>query len=514
MRKLILMLIGAALTLVACNKAEESVVVGKQGDMFTLMVGANDGIQTRAGEISVLPSISGYTTRYILEIYHSSGDLYERIVQYQNQAGITPNEFNFRLVTNQSYEFLVWVDYAKAETPDADLHYNTASLKSISVMGDYINNDHTRDAFCGNSSVEMYNTSKKFDKITCNRPFGQLNISTTDWNHVKNAAALLPAAVQIKYNGYAEFDVSNGGSATGVPVEFTYKEKQDLIGTATTEGVQALTCDYLFASTTGFNISDTKITFYNQAGSEITNTGSDLATLPIKRNYKTNVSGNLLTKKGKITVDVNAKWENTLTFNLIEDASKLMDAMAAAAADPNKAEVYVFTVKNKIEQGDQQFLIQPPVGLNHAKEIHIIFEENVDRQITIQGSVGGSDFAGKLYIQNSKTAKNFTCNNLRVSGELIMSGNWSKVNSRAKITRIDVQTLVSSLQVTAINNDVELTGREVHILGAVDALTTHTGPDFSFGNGSILLNIYTSQGGSVTRYGSGHDVYFSLNNSF
>lgn len=393
MRKLILMLLGIAMALAACNKAEEFAVVDAKEAVYTLKVNANDGIQTRSGEITELETIGGYTTRYILEIYHSSSDkLYQRIVQYQGQAGVaTPNEFNFRLVTNQKYEFLVWIDYAKSDAPDTDLHYDTESLKNVSVKGDYINNDHTRDAFCGNlSEVTMGSTSQTFEAITCKRPFGQLNIVTTDWNHVKNAPALLPTAVQIKYQGYSSFNVSDGGSVIGEPTtDFTYKvggaeANQALIGNATNEGVQKLTCDYLFASSDAF--VDTKITFYNGVGNEITHTDTDLANLPIKRNYKTNVSGNLLTKKGDITVKVDAEWANTMEISI--ELDQLQNILSQL--NENSPEyVYISIIGEGLNapnsSGYYTFLLPQAIGKDNInlKHLHINFKDGIELRHSI-----------------------------------------------------------------------------------------------------------------------------------
>lgn len=494
MRKLILTLLGVAMALVACNKAEEIAIVDAKEAVYTLKVNANDGIQTRGGEVTALESRDGYTTRYILEIYHSSGDFYQRIVQYQDQAGVaTPNEFNFRLVTNQQYEFLVWIDYAKSETPEADLHYNTQNLKNIAVMGDYINNDPTRDAFCGNSTVNMVSTSQTFDAITCKRPFGQLNIATTDWNHVKNAAALLPTAVQIVYKGYRSFNVSAGVPIDGTITDFTYKvgdiaTKQPLIGDATNEGVQKLTCDYLFASSEGFSVVGTKITFYNGdgAGNKITDTGADLENLPIKRNYKTNVSGNLLTKKGDITVKVDAEWSGN--WQIFEMSAQLANEMNSAS---DGQEEYLFQIQGKTEPtSGHDISIVVPAKLQSAKKITFVFAGGFNNARPVVSFAGGSNytFTGELCVLN-KTLDPLDYSGLVTYNEnhtLTFGGKWASITAGAKTINILHGASVGDLGISQLT-----IGKTVNIYGQLNRILAPA-------TRSEKITIYMKQGATGT----------------
>lgn len=297
MKKITLLLVSVFMMLTSCTK-DDIATDGRSGDMFRLTVGTDNGVQTRATDPA---AISGYQLRYILEIYRGEAR-YNRIVQK------TP-VFDFRLVTSQDYEFLVWVDYVVDGTND-DLHYSTSDLKSIEIMGGYINNDATRDAFFGSKKVTKVAGVQELD-IDCKRPFGQLNITTTDWDYAKNPT-ITPKKVQVAFKAAKGFNVSTGKTTnegeSATTIDFGYDQNSEMVSEATANKRQ-LTCDYIFAPSEGEFLVSPKITFYNAVGVAFTHTGEMLSEVPIRRNYRTNVSGNLLTRVGTVTIKVDDEWE-------------------------------------------------------------------------------------------------------------------------------------------------------------------------------------------------------------
>lgn len=302
MKKITTLFLGLAFALTACDKQDNSTPNGDEAN-YSISIGVNNGVQTRAdSEFPNTDLAATHTARYIVEIYHDNV-LYKRINQSSNVA-------EFRLVTNQAYDFLVWVDYVLKDAPLADLHYNTESLKTVSMIGDYTNNDHSRDAFfyyLRKEKEDIGNQTNSFN-ITCKRPFGQLNVTTTDWNFTKNITEITPTTVLTSFTGYNTFNVYTGEASNKVAI--TYKAPLALAGSVVGNSCK-FTCDYIFAPKEGqYIIPDTRIKLYNSEKAEITNTDNMLINLPIQRNYKTSVSGMLMSKTGKVTVDVKADWHD------------------------------------------------------------------------------------------------------------------------------------------------------------------------------------------------------------
>lgn len=203
MQKISYILLSLIVLLSSCSKKENYTSEPLGDNMYRLSVASEAGAKTRAAA----PDQSGLTARYILEIYNN-GKVYQRMVQ-------TSTIFDFRLMTNQTYDFLVWVDYTSNGIDDK--HYDTSDgLKSITLKeGDvYANNDHGRDAFFGSLLGQTITTSSKnFGSIPCKRPFGQLNIKTMDWTHTNSVnpnPAIKPTKISVSFTAPNAFNVFDG----------------------------------------------------------------------------------------------------------------------------------------------------------------------------------------------------------------------------------------------------------------------------------------------------------------
>lgn len=316
MRKKNFWLLSLLLALTACSQ-QENLDSTEQGTVnYRMSVGVDNGIKTRADNEYPNPDLaSAYRPRYTIEIYNNN-ILYKRLVQTSNVA-------DFRLITNQAYDFLIWVDYVTLESSETDLHdlhYDTSNLKAVSLIGNYVNNDQSRDAFFyafSKTAEEIGNQANNFS-IICQRPFGQLNVSASDWLYSNNVATT-PETLNISFTAYSQFNVLTGEVSNPVTTPLTYTINESTIGKSQpNDNFTKLTCDYILAPTAGtYVIPNTVITFFNADGNKVTDTGAMLFNLPIKRNFKTNVSGMLLSKSGSVTVDVAPAW-NTPSIDLTD----------------------------------------------------------------------------------------------------------------------------------------------------------------------------------------------------
>lgn len=307
MKKLLsILIIGVMVAITSSCQKDEFPNTNDDGELCSLNIQTDNGAQTRSVDPEPIP---GYKLRYILEIYPENKDVcYKRIVQVEEEVD-NPQLFQFRLITQQSYDFLVWVDYVAESAISADLHYNTngkKGLKEVAMLGYYYNNEAHRDAFFESFTAEIENSELVLPTVNCKRPFGQLNVVTTDWDYVSGVPMLQPKSLNIVFKAQKAFNV-----LTKEPVEddeeISYASNQSLIGVPT-EGRIKLTCDYIFAPSAGRLVSPI-ITLYNANDTEVVNTRQMLSNIPIERNYKTNVVGMLLTKMGTVNVTVNAEWE-------------------------------------------------------------------------------------------------------------------------------------------------------------------------------------------------------------
>ena len=279
------------MTLTACQKDEGLVSDVATTSSFTVTI-PQSGVQTRA--VTDAFSTGTSVNRCILEIYH--GDkLYDRIEK--GVSGKTVTFDNLRLVSSQTYDFVFWADCAEgSEGNFTDKVYNTANLKSITEIGPFVGNSDERDAFFAKESFKVTGSFTK--PVTLKRPFGLLVVKTNDLNEIKDEA-LKPTGYSVAFKGLpTTFNALTGEVSGSADVTYTAGELAKADGT--------ISMDFLWATESEAALSDFSMTFLNNSTEICTNDA--FTNIPIRRNYRTNVSGNLLTKQGTFNVTIDPEF--------------------------------------------------------------------------------------------------------------------------------------------------------------------------------------------------------------
>lgn len=320
MKKRFLLMAGIILLVFAACQSDELANGGRNGEVaasFSVQLPGNgNNAVTRAATAGDGTSVN----RCIMEIYLND-ELYSRQIGAIQPDGLTAG-FDVRLVTSQTYKFVFWADHVESVEDEAiktDLHYNTADLRNISMQGDYNGSgkDNTRDAFF--ASLEKLVTNAFSESVELTRPFGQLNIKTEDLASIPDnqKEAFVPVTAGLSFkNLYTGFNAATG-NLLGEPTAVAYKAASDVV-----DANGNLTVDYLFAPNTagGQHLVNMTLAVYNAAGGQITTKA--LNNIPVQRNYKTNVTGNLLTVDGKVNVMVTPAFSSpALSEKVIEVAS-------------------------------------------------------------------------------------------------------------------------------------------------------------------------------------------------
>ena len=221
-----------------------------------------------------------------------------------------------RLVSGHDYRFVFWADHvtdnSSAEALAQDLHYDTEEFPIVSFKEEedgtlsYSSNDDTRDAFF---AAEVRNisgpSSLSFD---LKRPFGQLNIITTDWGAIPDdedvVKHLRPSKVKLEFSSLSNsIDLVSGKVTGSVKISSEVVEVSQVPENGDSK---QLSFDYIFAKdgeqtvladfTMDFLLADDT--------TQVTDEAYTFTSIPVQRNYQTNVSGNLLTDRTGIEVEV------------------------------------------------------------------------------------------------------------------------------------------------------------------------------------------------------------------
>lgn len=309
------MVLGLITTLAACQKNEMAVPDAAHSQTITVTIPSN-GVQTRA----VTDDFGKGTlvNRCILEIYRGD-ELYSRIEKGVSNRTVTFDDL--RLVTSQTYDFVFWADCADgSEGSFTDKVYATANgLTNISEKSEFVGNSDERDAFF--FCMKDYNVEGNFSEpVTLNRPFGLLTVKTLDLNDIMDES-LKPTKYTANFKAMPNaFNARTGETSGAADVTYTAE-------TAKTDGT--ISMDFLWATDDRANLADFSMTFYN--GDTQIATNDAFRNIPIRRNYKTNVSGNLLTKKGTITVTIDEKLNEEEYDETITEVATVAEVNAALA---------------------------------------------------------------------------------------------------------------------------------------------------------------------------------------
>ena len=376
MKKCFLLMAGIILLVFAACQSDELANGGRNGEVaasFSVQLpgNGNDAV-TRAATAGDGTSVN----RCIMEIYLND-ELYSRQIGAIQPDGLTAG-FDVRLVTSQTYKFVFWADHVESVEGEAiktDLHYNTADLRNISMKGDYngSSKDDTRDAFF--ASLEKLVTNAFSESVELTRPFGQLNIKTEDLaaipNNQKEAFVPVTAGLSFK-NLYTGFNAATG-NLLGEPTAVAYKAASDVV-----DANGNLTVDYLFAPNTagGQHLVNMTLAVYNAAGGQITT--KDLNNIPVQRNYKTNVTGNLLTVDSKVNVTVAPAFSSPALSETVIEVASVSEVAEALKTNTNvvvtEAPKEAATISlPKYESGDVAVSITLPetsqdITINYTKE--------------------------------------------------------------------------------------------------------------------------------------------------
>ena len=281
------------------------------------------------------PGDGSAINRCILKIFLMDGDTPEPYGTpvYTVVSGKEASFDDVTLITGYSYKLVLWADHVSGtgteENLKTDLHYNTADLPKVTFAEEdtseedtYSSNDDTRDAFYAVCDLEKV-TGSVAQTVTLRRPFGQLNIITADYGAVNSvSSSLVPEKVKLDFKQIPTgMNLLDGTLTVNDDVVSGPVDVAEVTDPAQTDGAKQLSFDYIFAPDDGqLILDDFTMSFLNAADQSVV-PDYTFKNIPVQRNYRTNVSGNLLTKTGTLTVEVNADFEETL----VSTPDELMD---------------------------------------------------------------------------------------------------------------------------------------------------------------------------------------------
>ena len=269
-------------------------------------------------------------TKLYYQVFDNTGAPIEGLgVQTTDLVGKAA-KVNFQLVKDQTYNFVFW-----AQTTETGYYTIDATEGLKKITADYTThkdaNDENRDAFFATESFKV--TGPVTKTVTLKRPFAQINIGTKD--QLKAGAATAPA---INFDG-----AKSSVTVKGVPTVFsplaTTPETMLTVPTDVTFASAAIPTGSLNVNGTDYNYLAMNYVFAPAEGTvcdltaEIVLTGREpiqlsSPTTPIKRNWRTNILGSLLTSSADFDVVVDPNFEGEDNQAIVNSESEFAAALA------------------------------------------------------------------------------------------------------------------------------------------------------------------------------------------
>ena len=296
--------------------------------MFATSCQNDQGFDTTVGETSTVtfavetPEIatraySDGSTATVLQyaVYDANGtELTDLTVTDATINGSTT--VNLQLTTGNTYSVIFW-----AAAPNAPYTVNFAA-KTMTV--DYttaVSNDEARDAFFKYHTFTV--KGAQTETIELKRPFAQLNIGAADYAASASAGYTPTQSAVVVKNVYSTLNLASGAVSDDVVAEFALADiKKD--ETFPVAGNEYLAMNYLLV---GADKETVEVEFsYTDGSNAKTRT---VGSVPVQRNYRTNIYGKLLTSDVDINVEIEPVYVDDFNWSVPQTVSTSAELVAA-----------------------------------------------------------------------------------------------------------------------------------------------------------------------------------------
>ena len=327
-KKLFLGMFAAASMLLATSCSNDELDVVQSGNEATVSftLGVEGGVQTRA--IS-----DGQTAnRLVYAVFDEEGNRITTIAKVDKDAKFPATE-NITLAKGQTYKVAFWAQNSatSAYVLDDDMNLTIDYTNSA-------NNDEKRDAFF--KTVEFTVSGNQTIDVELKRPFAQINVGVykTDWEAaVKSGIEIKKSSVVIK-NAATSINLLTGevgAETTDVKVSYSSEAipneelKVDLNGDGNydeNEKYKWLSMSYILVADRNSDTDNSGVlgderatleslqyTFSPASGNNIT-FGDGLNSVPVQRNWRTNIIGQILTGDIKFNITIKPMFEDDINY--------------------------------------------------------------------------------------------------------------------------------------------------------------------------------------------------------
>lgn len=287
----------AAMAVLAGACAKEQVAQEGQTGMVTFEVENPVAVTKAIGD--------GMTAKQLYyQVFDADGNPIAGLQVQKKTLSSLKTTVSFQLIKDQTYNFIFWAQTAEVGYYTID---GAEGLKKITANYEgKKSNDENFDAFYAVEKSLMIN-GPITKTVTLKRPFAQINIATTDVLKAGDAEVKVnftgaTSAVTLKDVPTVFSPLTDELSSPVTALQFASAAipEGNFSVTGSTETYKYLAVNYVFAPVDG-TVYDVEAAF-KVDGKDVT---VKVPSAPAKRNYRTNIYGNLLTTTADFNVEIN-----------------------------------------------------------------------------------------------------------------------------------------------------------------------------------------------------------------
>ena len=410
---------------------------------------------------------------------------------------------NLQLTTGNTYTVIFW-----AAAPDAPYTVDFANKTMTVDYTNAVSNDENRDAFYKIQEITVRGTQS--ETVELRRPFAQLNIGTNDYT-ASTSAGYTPKYSSVTVKGLGSTLNLWDGTVDAARNEITFDFNEIPTGeTFPVAGYEYLAMNYLLVPAEQ-EVVDIEFSYGETATAEKTRT---VGSVPVQRNHRTNIYGQLLTSD----VDI-----NVVIVPAYDESDLEADPLQLAAAVGGKVTLtkdVVLTKPLNVTANMELDLNGHTISAELAKENNnSIINNNAILKIVGNGTITNTTENGSAVIRNGGT---LILDGVEILGAPIASGSYPDyaVYTSGNLVVEDGTIISSDRGAINIQNgaNVTINGGNINVTNALNGrvLTAHviyasgSTSKLTINNGEFALNYEAagSTGASVIcPAGATIDVY-------
>ena len=324
------MLAAAALLTASCERSLDGAdnATGNGKANVTVNLGLPQ-MQTRA--------YSDGTTATNLQyaVYVKDGNTLSKLDSYTKTAETMVNlkyTTTLQLVTGRTYAFVFWASEATAPyTVDFGTNGATMSVDYSGVKA----NDENLDAFYAYKELEVLGDCQMQAELY--RPFAQINVGTNDYA-VAATAGYVPTVSHVTLsNVYSTLDLVTGAVSDEDEVEFAYNTIPGTeAGSFPVPSYDYMAMVYALVAAEQELVEVSFDCSTAETGGEV-RAEHTVGSVPVQRNYRTNIYGSLLTSQTTIMVEIKPEYEGETNYPLA--STVIMESADASEVNRELADV-------------------------------------------------------------------------------------------------------------------------------------------------------------------------------